>query len=102
MRTQSISILLIACATAAHAQLGDILKRLDPSKVKKTVDVARAANREFTEGEEADIGRVVPARVLSTPPLPKDDKSEQAGPSLVTHTAADGERRNEGGDARAV
>ncbi|MDQ6801710.1 MAG: M48 family metalloprotease [Acidobacteriota bacterium] len=87
MRTQSISILLIACATAAYAQFGDILKRIDPSKVKKTVDVARAANREFTEGEEADIGRVVSARVLATYPLVKDDKLQQYV-TLVGNTVA--------------
>ena len=75
MYTRMFTILLIA--TSAHAQFGDILKRVDPSKIKKTVDVARAANREFTEGEEADIGRVVAARVLATYSLTKDDKLQQ-------------------------
>ncbi|HYS56419.1 MAG TPA: M48 family metalloprotease [Thermoanaerobaculia bacterium] len=79
------TILLIA--TSAHAQFGDILKRVDPNKVKKTVDVARAANREFTEGEEADIGRVVAARVLATYPLVKDDKLQQYV-TLVGNTVA--------------
>jgi len=87
MRTRSISILLIACATAAQAQFGDILRKIDPNKVKKTVDVAREASRDFTEGEEADIGRVVSARVLATYPLAKDDKLQKYV-TLVGNTVA--------------
>ena len=87
MRTKMIAVLLLAMSTAVHAQLGNILKRVDPSKVKKTVEVARAANREFTEGEEADIGRVVAARVLATYPLAKDDKVQQYV-TLVGNTVA--------------
>jgi len=85
MHTRMFTILLIA--TSAHAQLGDILKRVDPSKIRKTVDVARAANREFTEGEEADIGRVVAARVLATYSLAKDDKLQEYV-TLVGNTVA--------------
>jgi predicted Zn-dependent protease len=87
MRTQSISIVLLACAAIAHAQIGDILRRIDPNKVKKTVKVAQEANREFTEGEEADIGRVVSARVLATYSLAKDDKLQQYV-TLVGNTVA--------------
>src|SRR2546430_385895 len=88
MRTKMIAVLLLAMMpAAAHAQFGDILKKIDPSKIKKTVDVARAANREFTEGEEADIGRVVSARVLATYPLAKDDKVQQYV-TLVGNTVA--------------
>jgi predicted Zn-dependent protease len=87
MRTQSISIALLACATIAHAQIGDILRRIDPNKVKKTVKVAQEANREFTEGEEADIGRVVSARVLATYSLARDDKLQQYV-TLVGNTVA--------------
>jgi len=87
MRMKSIAVLLIACATAAHAQFGDILKKIDPSKIKKTVEVAREANREFTEGEEADIGRVVAARVLATYSLAKDNKLQQYV-TLVGNTVA--------------
>lgn len=77
MRTKAIAVLLISAAAAAHAQLGDILKKIDPNKVRKTVDVARQASRDFSEGEEADIGRIVAARVLATYPLSKDDKLQQ-------------------------
>jgi predicted Zn-dependent protease len=49
--------------------------------------VAREANRDFTEGEEADIGRVVSARVLATYPLMKDDKLQQYV-TLVGNTVA--------------
>src|SRR5438874_4438013 len=87
MRTKSIAVLLLASATAAYAQFGDILRKIDPSKVKKTVNVAREANREFSEGEEADIGRVVSARVLSTYPLIKDDKIQKYV-TLVGNTVA--------------
>src|SRR5258708_19072534 len=87
MHTKMIAVLALATSTAAYAQLGDILKKVDRSKVKKTVDVARAANREFTEGEEADIGRVVAARVLSTYPLAKDVKLQQYV-TLVGNTVA--------------
>ena len=87
MRTRMIAVLTLTLSTAAYAQFGDILKRIDPTKVKKGVDVARAANREFTEGEEADIGRVVSARVLATYPLAKDDKLQQYV-TLVGNTVA--------------
>ncbi len=87
MQTKSMSILLIAVAAAAQAQFGDILKKIDPSKVKKTVNVAREMNRDFTDGEEADIGRVVSARVLSTYSLAKDEKLQQYV-TLVGNTVA--------------
>ncbi len=87
MRTRVISILLIACATAAHAQFGDILKKIDPNKIKKGASVAREATRDFTEGEEADIGRVVSARILATYPLAKDDKLQQYA-TLVGNTVS--------------
>ncbi len=86
-RTKAISILLLALSATAHAQLGDILRKIDPNKVKKTVNVAREASRDFTEGEEADIGRVVAARVLATYPLAKDDKLQQYV-TLVGNTVA--------------
>ena len=73
MRTRIITLLLLGATGTAYAQLGDILRKIDPSKVTKSVKVAREASRDFTEGEEADIGRVVSARILSTYPLAKDD-----------------------------
>src|SRR6266568_6059463 len=87
MRTQGIAVLLIAVAAAAQAQFGDILKKVDPNKIKKTVDVAHAATRDFSEGEEADIGRVVAARVLATYPLLKDVKLQEYV-TLVGNTVA--------------
>lgn len=87
MYTRMLTILLIASATAAQAQFGDILRKIDPNRVKKTVDVAHAMTRDFTEGEEADIGRVVAARVLATYPLAKDNKLQQYV-TLVGNTVA--------------
>ena len=87
MRTRILALLLLGATGAAYAQLGDILRKIDPSKVTKTVKVAREASRDFTEGEEADIGRVVSARILSTYPLAKDDKLQQYV-TLVGNTVA--------------
>lgn len=87
MYTRIIAVFLIASASAAEAQFGDILKKIDPSRIKKGADVARAMTRDFTEGEEADIGRVVAARVLATYPLAKDDKLQQYV-TLVGNTVA--------------
>ncbi len=87
MRIATISLLTVMTATAAHAQLGDLLKRIDPNKVKKTAEVARQATREFTEAEEADIGRVVSARILKTYPLSKDEHLQKYV-TLVGNTVA--------------
>jgi predicted Zn-dependent protease len=87
MRTRIFTLLLLGATSAAYAQFGDILKRIDPSKVTKTVKVAREASRDFTEGEEADIGRVVSARILATYPLAKADKVQQYV-TLVGNTVA--------------
>src|SRR5437870_461197 len=85
MRTRLLALLIAGVTTAAHAQFGDI--QIDPNKVTKTVKVAREASRDFTEGEEADIGRVVSARILATYPLAKDDKVQQYV-TLVGNTVA--------------
>jgi Putative Zn-dependent protease len=74
-------------ASGAQAQFGDILRKIDPSRVKKSVQVAREATHEFTEDEEADIGRVVSARVLATYPLLKDEKLQRYV-TLVGNTVA--------------
>lgn len=87
MRTVKIAAVLLIAASTAHAQLGDILKRIDPNQVKKTAKVARAATREFTEAEETDIGRVVAARILKTYPLAKDEKLQKYV-TLVGNTVA--------------
>lgn len=87
MRTTNIALALLIVATTAQAQFGDILKRIDPSQVKKTAKVAREATRDFTEAEETDIGRVVAARILKTYPLADDDKLQKYV-TLVGNTVA--------------
>jgi len=87
MRTRILALLILGATSAAWAQFGDILKKIDPSRVTKSVKVAREASRDFTEGEEADIGRVVSARILATYPLAKDDKVQQYV-TLVGNTVA--------------
>lgn len=74
-------------ATAVQAQFGDILRKIDPNKIKKGANVVKQASHEFTEDEEADIGRVVAARVLATYPLAKDDKVQRYV-TLVGNTVA--------------
>ena len=87
MRKLSIALVVLLFASSAFAQLGDILKRIDPTKAKKAVDVARAATREFTEQEEIDLGRVVAARILATYPLSRDEKLQRYV-TLVGNTLA--------------
>ena len=74
-------------ASAAQAQFGDILKKLDPNKIKQGAKVAREATREFTEEEEVQLGRVVAARVLATYPLSKNEQ-QQRYVTLVGNTVA--------------
>ena len=85
-KTLAVAI-AISVVTSAHAQFGDILKKLDPNKIKKGANVAKQATHEFTEDEEADIGRVVAARILATYPLSKNDKLQQYV-TLVGNTVA--------------
>lgn len=88
MRTATIAAALAFITTlSAQAQLGDLLKRIDPNKVKRGVKVVTEASREFTDAEETDIGRVVAARVLATYPLSKDDDLQQYV-TLVGNTVA--------------
>jgi predicted Zn-dependent protease len=63
-------------AFSAQAQLGDLWNK-HKDKITKGAKVAQSASREFTEAEEADIGRVVAARILKTYPLAKNDKLQQ-------------------------
>jgi predicted Zn-dependent protease len=88
MRRLTIAAVALALsASSAHAQFGDILKRIDPNKIKRGAQVAREASRDFTEEEEADIGRMVSARILHTYPLAKNDK-QQNYVTLVGNTVA--------------
>ena len=73
-------------ATTAQAQLGDLWNK-HKDKITKGAKVAQSASREFTEAEEADIGRVVAARILQTYPLSKNDKLQQYV-TLVGNTVA--------------
>ena len=82
-------LVILAVAASAHAQFGGILDKIDKNKdkLKKGAKVVTSATREFTEAEEADIGRVVAARVLKTYPLAKDDELQQYV-TLVGNTVA--------------
>ena len=77
MRKLLAAVIAVSVATAAHAQFGDILKKIDPSKIKKGAKAVQAVTHDFTEDEEADIGRVVAARVLATYPLSKNDNLQR-------------------------
>lgn len=77
----------VSMAAAAQAQFGDILRKIDPSRIRKGAKVVQQASHEFTEDEEADIGRVVAARILATYPLVKNDKLQKYV-TLVGNTVA--------------
>lgn len=79
-------ILTLLLTTSAHAQLGDLWNK-HKDQIVKGAEVAKAATKEFTEAEEADIGRVVAARILKTYPLAKNDKLQQYV-TLVGNTVA--------------
>lgn len=87
MKSFLAAAMALTFAASAQAQFGDILKKIDPSRIKKGAGVVTAATHEFTEDEEADIGRVVSARILATYPLAKGDKVQQYV-TLVGNTVA--------------
>jgi predicted Zn-dependent protease len=88
MRRLVMAVLATALtATAAQAQWGDILRKIDPSKVKAGAKVLQQSTRDFTEDEEADIGRMVSARVLKTYPISTNDKLQRYV-TLVGNTVA--------------
>lgn len=84
-----LTVITFATSVSAHAQLGNILDKLERNKDKITAGakVVQSVSREFTEAEEADIGRVVAARVLQTYPLSENDKLQQYV-TLVGNTVA--------------
>src|SRR6476620_166609 len=86
MRRTVIAVVLFT-AVSAQAQFGDLLKKLDPSKIQKGAKVAQAATREFSDEEEADIGRVVAARILKTYSL-TSNTAVQEYVTLVGNTVA--------------
>lgn len=88
MRKLVMATLAVAMtATAAQAQWGDILRKIDPNKVKAGAKVLQQSTRDFTEDEEADIGRMVSARILKTYPLSTNDKLQRYV-TLVGNTVA--------------
>lgn len=89
MKRTTMVVLALLIAASAQAQFGSILDKIDRNKdkLKKGAQVVTSATREFTEAEEADIGRVVAARVLKTYPLAKDDQLQQYV-TLVGNTVA--------------
>ncbi|HEX7155350.1 MAG TPA: M48 family metalloprotease [Thermoanaerobaculia bacterium] len=87
MKRLAIALTVLFAATSAQAQWGDIIRKIDPNKVKKGAKVVSEATRDFTEDEEADIGRVVSARILKTYALSKEDGLQQYV-TLVGRTVA--------------
>lgn len=81
-----VLVLTLLLTAGAHAQLGDFWNK-HKDKITKGAEVAKAATRELSEAEEADIGRVVAARILKTYPLAKNEKLQQYV-TLVGHTVA--------------
>jgi len=88
-RLAAVAALSLSVSFTAQAQLGDIWGKIQQNKdkLKKGAKVAQSATHEFTEAEEADIGRVVAARVLKTYPLSKNEKLQQYV-TLVGNTVA--------------
>lgn len=87
MKRVLIAVALLCLTANAYAQFGDILKKIDPNKVRKGANVARAATKDFTEEEEVQIGRIVAARILATYPLAENAKLQKYV-SLVGETVA--------------
>lgn len=88
MRKLVMAVLAVSLtAGAAQAQWGDILRKIDPNKVKAGAKVLQQSTRDFTENEEADIGRMVSARILKTYPLAANDKLQRYV-TLVGNTVA--------------
>jgi beta-barrel assembly-enhancing protease len=79
-------IIIILLTFSAQAQLGDLWNK-HKDKITKGAKVVQSVHREFTEEEEADIGRVVAARILQTYSLAKNDKLQQYV-TLVGNTVA--------------
>lgn len=88
MRKLMMAVLAVSLTAAvAQAQWGDILRKIDPNKVKAGANVLKQSTRDFTEDEEADIGRMVSARILKTYPLSTNDKLQRYV-TLVGNTVA--------------
>jgi beta-barrel assembly-enhancing protease len=86
MTRLAIVAVALLLTTTADAQLGDLWNK-HKDKIIKGGKVVQSASREFTEEEEADIGRVVAARILKTYRLSEDDRLQQYV-TLVGNTVA--------------
>ena len=80
------AIAFLLFTASAQAQLGDLWNK-HKDKITRGAKVVQSVNREFTEAEEADIGRVVAARILQPYPLAKHDRLQQYV-TLVGNTVA--------------
>lgn len=86
-KTAIILVSLLSVASLAQAQIGDIIRRVDPNKIRAGVNMGRAVAHEYTEEEEIELGRVVAARVLATYPLSSNDRLQKYV-TLVGNTVA--------------
>ena len=85
-RLAGVGLLAVLVSMPVQAQLGDLWNK-HKDKITKGAKVVQSASHEITEEEEADIGRVVAARILETYPLAKNDKLQQYV-TLVGNTVA--------------
>lgn len=92
MRALILFTLMLSVPASASAQFSDILRKVDPNKARKAVNVARAATDSYDEQEEVAIGRVVAARVLSNYPLSKNKKLQRYVTMVGQTVAAYSER----------
>jgi predicted Zn-dependent protease len=87
--TFSIALIVFA-ASAAQAQIGDILRRVDPNKVVKGAKVAKAATADATPEQELEIGKTVAGRVLYNYHLSSNQKLQDyvtmVGMTLVPYS----------------
>lgn len=90
------SAILLLCSNVAHAQLRDLINKVDPNKIARGVRAAKAATKEFTEEEEKQIGRIVAARVLATYPLSENERMQKYVTLLGNTIAAYSSRPNLG------
>jgi beta-barrel assembly-enhancing protease len=86
-----MAVLLLACAPA-HAQIGNFLRGLDPSKAldigKKVVE----ANKEFSQEDEIQLGNGLAAGLLGAAPLHKNEQVQRYVNRVGRWIAAHSER----------
>lgn len=87
MKSMLITALAVLIPATASAQFGGVLRKIDPTKARKAVNVARSVTSSFDEQEEQAIGRVVAAKVLANYEL-SSDKALQRYVTMVGQTVA--------------